>query len=114
MALTNGTRAPVPHAARAAGGVRGIRRTAWLGHDMQPSERPGRDWPPSGVHDPAGIRALQRRSMGFAYPGRAVPAFADKRYRTVNKDGVDRVDAGQTVHPSPRLNAWILPNWIHV
>ena len=50
-------------------GAGGIRRTARRGRGMRPGGMPGPGRPSSGVDGPAGIRALQGRSGGFARPG---------------------------------------------
>ena len=43
--------------------------------------------PSCGVDGPAGIRALQGRSGGFARPGGGIPGFGGRRYGTVHTEG---------------------------
>ena len=64
---------------------------------------PGR--PSSGDDGPAGIRALQGRSGGFARPGGGIPGFGGQPYRIVNREGVGRVAA--VTPPLRSINTWV-------
>ena len=67
-------------------GAGDIRRIARRGRGMLPRGCRGPGRPSSGVDGPAGIRALQGRSGGFARPGAGIQWFGGRRYGTVHTE----------------------------